>query len=89
MFAPIETIKNSTISVKAYPNPTTSEFTLKLEGLSNDKVSVIVTDIMGRKVLSAETSNKLYTFGNTLKAGIYTVQVVQGDQKQSIKLIKE
>ena len=77
------------VSVKAYPNPSAAEFTLKLEGFTSDKVSITVTDILGRKVYQAETNSRLYTFGNSLRAGIYTVQVVKGNQKQSIKLIKE
>jgi len=78
------------LKVQAYPNPTANEFTLRLEGFSNEKLNIIVTDIMGRKVYQAEGSgNKLYHFGNSFMAGIYNVQVVQGDRKQTIKVIKE
>ena len=81
---------NNILKVQAYPNPTSTEFILQLEGFGNDKVNIIVTDIMGRVVFHIEGSGKQqYRFGDKFIAGIYLVQVVQGGQKQSIKLIKE
>lgn len=77
------------VSVKAYPNPSAAAFNLVLDGFSNDRVSITVTDIMGRKVHQATTTAKQYSFGSNLKAGIYLVQVQQGDKKQNIKLVKE
>ena len=78
------------LKVQAYPNPTATAFTLVLEGFSNDKVSITVTDIMGRKVYQAEGNGKQqFRFGSLFIAGIYNVQVVQADKKQSIKLVKE
>ena len=83
-------VVNDNLKVNAYPNPTATEFTLKLEGFGNDKVSITVTDIMGRKVYMAEGSGSLqYVFGNKFTPGIYNVQVIQGDKKQTIKLVKE
>ncbi len=77
-------------TVQAYPNPTATEFTLKLEGNSNAKVSITVTDLMGRNVLKIESAaGKLIRFGNELNAGVYLVQVVQAGEKRSIKLVKE
>ena len=81
---------NDMLTAKAYPNPSTTEFVLVLEGYSNAKITITVTDIMGRKVYSIEGNpKKEYHFGNDLKAGIYMVRVEQGDKKQNIKLVKE
>ncbi|MEP7164081.1 MAG: T9SS type A sorting domain-containing protein [Ferruginibacter sp.] len=78
------------LSVKAYPNPSATDFTLVMTCNSKEKIAVTVTDIMGRKVQQTEfIGKKQYRFGDDLAPGIYIVQVVQGDQKQSIKLIKE
>ncbi len=77
-------------TVQAYPNPSSSEFTLALKGNADDKVSIIVTDLFGRKVYAAEgTGLKQYKFGNNLVAGIYVVQVAQGNNIQSLKIVKE
>ena len=82
--------QNSALKIQAYPNPTATKFMLRLEGFSNDKVAIIVTDIMGRKIYEAAgTGKQQYGFGNNFKAGLYNVQVIQGNEKKSIKLVKE
>jgi len=78
------------LKIQAYPNPTATEFTLKLDGFGNDKLSITVTDIMGRPVYHTDGEAKQqYRFGNNFLPGIYLVQVIQGTQKQTIKLIKQ
>ena len=81
---------NSVLKISAYPNPSATAFTLLLEAGNNGKVVITVTDLLGRKVYQSEGDvKKQYVFGNELKAGMYILQVVQGNDKQSIKLIKE
>lgn len=73
-----------------YPNPSNAEFTLQLKNNSMNKVAIIVTDILGRKVYQAEgNAAKPYRFGNDFMPGTYILQVIQGASKESIKLIKE
>ncbi len=49
----------SSLKVQAYPNPSTDEFTLVLSGYNmNEKVSVVISDVMGRKVYQAEGTGK-------------------------------
>ena len=51
---------------------------------------ITVTDLLGRKIYQATGNIKQqYRFGNEFKAGIYMLQVVQGNAKQTIKLVKE
>ncbi len=81
---------NTVLKANVFPNPSASEFTLVLSGNSNEKVIMNVTDIMGRNIYNViENSKQQIRFGNNFKPGIYTIQVIQGDQKQTIKLIKE
>ncbi|MBA2561792.1 MAG: T9SS type A sorting domain-containing protein, partial [Chitinophagaceae bacterium] len=55
----------------------------------NEKVSIIVRDMLGKKVYQASGSgNNQYTFGSQFKSGIYTVQVMQGKVTQTIKVVK-
>ena len=78
----------SRVKVTAYPNPSASDFLLSLEGY-NGKVSIVVTDMMGRQVYQTETSVKQFRLGNNFKPGLYNVQVIQGTEKKSIKIVKE
>lgn len=77
-------------TVTVYPNPSSTAFTLILKDNDDSKVSIIVTDNYGRKVFVASgTKLQRYVFGNNLVAGIYQVQVTQGNQIQNLKVIKQ
>ena len=81
----------SLASVKAFPNPSVDEFTLDLKGFNmKEKVSITVTDLLGRKVYQTEgIGNMQYKIGKRLFAGMYNVMIVQGDKKFAIKVVKE
>lgn len=84
-------IVNAETKVQAYPNPSNTDFTLLLQGYdSKAKVSITVTDLLGRKVYQTEgTGKSQYRFGSNFIAGMYNVQVIQGTDKKSLKLVKE
>ena len=45
--------------------------------------------MVGKKVYQTTGSgNRQYTFGQEFKSGIYIVQVIQGKQIQTLKLVK-
>lgn len=75
--------------VNVYPNPGEQEFTVVLLSSSAETFSYTVTDIFGRKVLQADGNIKqLNRFGKDLPAGVYILEVKQGDSRQSVKVIK-
>ncbi len=78
-------------SVQAYPNPSADEFTIALQGYdAKTKVSITVTDVLGRKVYQTEGTGKLqYKLGKGFIAGIYNVQVIQGNSRKGLKIVKE
>jgi len=83
---------NSSLRVQVYPNPSasSSDFTLNVQGNSTDKVSIIVTDVLGTRHLQVQgNANQQYKLGSSLKPGIYIVQVMQADKIQTIKIVKE
>ena len=81
---------SSILKLDVYPNPSSSEFTLVLEGYSNDKVSILVTNLLGKKVYQTEgPMHRQYIFGKDFAPGIYLVQVLQAGKKQNLKLVKE
>lgn len=79
------------LSVIATPNPSRNYFTLHIEtGNTTDKMNVIVSDVMGRIVESRKNLSGTQTLriGNNLKAGIYFVELRQGNETQYMKLLK-
>lgn len=80
----------SSLSIQAYPNPFGSEFTLNVQGNNQDRVYITITDVLGRRLYQAEgNANQQYKLGGSLRQGIYFVQIMQGDNVQTIKLVKE
>ncbi|MDB5250699.1 MAG: Fibronectin type domain protein, partial [Segetibacter sp.] len=78
------------LNVKVLSNPTQYEFTLQLKGKSNEPISVRLSDLNGRhvNVFNNLPSNHTLRLGNTLRKGVYLAEVVQGDERKIIKLIK-
>ena len=71
-------------------NPSYSQFELKVASKVNVKIGLTVYDNMGRVVerISSLPTNGLLRIGSTYRSGVYLVEVVQGSQKQTFKLIK-
>ena len=76
--------------VMAYPNPTRTEFNIKITGNDLSPVTVRLTDMSGRVIGSRHVVAKgsVITFGSELKAGSYFAEITQGDNHKVIKLIK-
>jgi hypothetical protein len=76
--------------VKAIPNPTDSYFTLDVESGSNEKIVVVVYDVLGRMVKRIEKSdNQLIRFGEEMSVGSYMAVVSQGKNTMTVKLVKQ
>jgi parallel beta-helix repeat protein len=79
----------NTLKISSFPNPTTTEFGLFVEGGSNEKIQISVIDAGGRIVFQTTgTTNKTYKFGNGFMSGIYIIKVLQGNNIQTLKVIK-
>jgi hypothetical protein len=79
------------LTVTVMPNPTSYYFTLGLKSLSNEKIAVTVTDIVGR-VMEQRTdipTNSTIQLGDHYHPGVYIAQFLQGDDKVTLRLIKE
>jgi hypothetical protein len=80
---------NSTFKVQALPNPSRTDFTLNLQSSNKERVQIIVTDMFGKKLYQTTGSaNQRYTFGKEFRSGTYIIQVIQGKEIQTLKLIK-
>lgn len=75
-----------------FPNPFSNGFNVSVTTESSEPVSVTVYDLSG-KVLEAQTvaASELGTLrmGEGYAAGIYQVQVVQGTETKTLKVVKE
>jgi hypothetical protein len=77
--------------LRAWPNPTSAGFNLVL-GSENlrSPVQLKVYDMNGRLVYSATgTANKNFSFGQGMAKGIYLAEVIQDNNRQVTRLIKQ
>jgi guanyl-specific ribonuclease Sa len=80
---------SQTLKINAFPNPTLKEFTLKIESNSKENIRIVITDMYGKKVFETEGGiDQAYTCGSDFSSGLYIVQVIQGKNIQTLKLIK-
>ena len=75
-----------------YPNPTKGEFTLKLELINTDKVTVQLFDVRGRLIgeknyLETNTNFSEKINFNNAKAGLYLLKITNGNKQTTRKLI--
>jgi uncharacterized lipoprotein YddW (UPF0748 family) len=78
------------LSLKAIPNPAYDQFNLNIMTSSNELIQMRVTDNLGRLIEKRMESpgNRIINFGRNYKAGVYFVEVIQGSNREIIKLIK-
>jgi len=78
------------LQVDVSPNPSTDQFTLIIKGAAGETVTVRITDITGRikERHEAVPANGILQLGASWKGGSYFAEVVQGDQRKVVKLVK-
>ncbi|MBQ9311567.1 MAG: T9SS type A sorting domain-containing protein [Bacteroidales bacterium] len=79
------------INVMLYPNPTTEDAMLRVEGINSD-ATIYVTDVQGRtiketKLAQGEQEVRLET--STLASGVYYIRIVTDTINRTEKLIKK
>ncbi|MEI6950305.1 T9SS type A sorting domain-containing protein [Paraflavisolibacter sp. H34] len=79
------------LNVTAYPNPSSTSFQLQLRGGSGKAVTLKVTDALGNVVEQHGNvaANGSLTIGSALGKGLYLLEVIQGGERQTIKLLKQ
>jgi parallel beta-helix repeat protein len=77
------------LKLVAFPNPSPTEFNLLIQSSSNEEVEVSLFDMNGRNVFHTRgQANQKYVFGRNLTSGIYALKVTQGENVQTLKLMK-
>ena len=83
-------VEETQFKVTAYPNPSRSQFTLLVEGGQNEKVEVLVYDMLARMVKRIEkTDGQPIQFGEELPRGEYLTIVKQGENMKAVNVIKQ
>ena len=83
-------ISGNELIVTVAPNPTKTEFHMKISGAPNLSVLVTIFDISGRKIKQFKTNpDQIITTGSELIPGIYIAEIIQGNDKKTVKLIKQ
>ncbi|MFD2542259.1 T9SS type A sorting domain-containing protein [Lacinutrix gracilariae] len=86
----LNSVSNS-LQVQVSPNPSQNTFRIKMDNaVPNKNYKLQLLDISGKLLLSEEHNpNEEFSFGSDLKTGMYFLNIIQGDQKQTIKLLKK
>ncbi|MGI8582091.1 MAG: HYR domain-containing protein, partial [Chitinophagaceae bacterium] len=76
--------------VTAAPNPSTTDFKIKVESISNELINIRIIDAMGRVMatITGVQKGSLVTLGGNYRGGSYFAEVVQGANHKTVKLIK-
>ncbi len=74
--------------LRVYPNPAADQLTVEWVGAESDVLGVHILDAMGRVVLQMNCSNLQPISIGHLSRGLYRLQVVDGENKQGVTLIK-
>jgi hypothetical protein len=78
-------------SASAFPNPFVSSF--KVDGnFTSGNVTVKVYDMLGKLIESREikaTDLPNQDFGSQYKSGVYNVQLSQGDEHQTLRIVRQ
>ena len=79
------------LSVKANPNPSQNYFTIIAKSNNNTSVTINITDVAGRIIekRSNVAPNSMLRLGDKYRRGIYIVQVIQENEKVTLRLIKD
>lgn len=80
----------SEFKANGFPNPFTNNFTLDITRASEEKVSVMVYDMIGKLLDRVEvnaTDNSL-ELGANYPAGVYNVVVSQGEKVETVRMVK-
>ena len=79
------------LAIRIAPNPVVDYFTLSTQTQSETPIIIRVLDVIGRivEVKDDVPPNTSLQLGRNYRSGTYLIQVTQGDQRRTLKLIKQ
>ena len=90
----LPSIQSTAKNLKAYPNPFLAATTFDMEAVECGVAQLVISDLSGKTISSITISGLMkgekrsFRFDQQLKAGVYTVELINGNYHQTLKLIK-
>ena len=83
-------LNSESFKVFVSPNPSASDFTIRVQSNSNELINIRVTDALGRVIttITGVQKNSLIILSKYYRGGNYFAEVVQGANHKIVKLIK-
>ena len=80
----------SSFDVTVAPNPSSYEFDLKIISNKNEPVTIRVIDAVGslKTIITDKLSGSSIKIGRNFRPGTYFAEVIKGNERKVIKLIK-
>ena len=79
---------NLDFDVQAFPNPFSNQFSLILSSNAQESI-VTVFDMTGKQIEQIRTSDTKVTINPNWTAGIYIVQIEQGSNTRTLRMVKQ
>ena len=81
---------DESFKVSVLPNPSRTSFTLAIESNNELPVNIRILDVQGREInrLGNISANSIIKLGDKLHTGFYLAEIVQGNEKKIVKLVK-
>ena len=77
-------------TVTVTPNPSKTEFQINVTGDPAETVIVSVFDMSGRRINFLKANpDQTITTGSKLATGMYLAEIIQGENKKTVKLVKQ
>ena len=84
-----ETTQRAQLAITVMPNPSAKNFTLNVPGDSNSELTLRVMDVSGRIIeVKKMTTGQTIRIGDNYRSGMYFVEVLQGNERKIVKLVK-
>ncbi len=90
MYTKASTKGSSLMEVNVYPNPTTNLFKVKVTSSSNGSiVNARLLDLQGRQIkMMMLNPNETILMGSDLKSGVYFLEINQGGELKTMRVVK-
>ena len=72
------------VSAIIYPNPSTDQFTIRINGEIKYEEMVVISDVVGKPVLSQPASNSLIISSDKIGHGVFLVRLKYGDDRTQL-----
>jgi hypothetical protein len=86
----LDKINDASFEVVVSPNPSTTDFKLKISSSKHEPVNIKIFDVTGslQSEIKGKYSGSEIRVGGQLKSGTYFAEIIKGNEKKLVKLIK-